>query len=326
MRRLLAGLGVGCAAALAFASPAAAYTPPETNPRIVVTTTEGTILIALAPENAPKHVEQFQLALDDKDFIGASAFRVSPDFYVQIQGRVGAARLTGESVEHVKVGNVRGAVSIYDSGRPGDIPTLMFALVSSPQLDSDYTMIGIVEAGMSVVQKIAKTPTATDNRPNEEITITEIHYASPEERAKLRQAEVTPGPSEGTSLLAAVFILAFAAFIAAAISAFRDKLRKPWVTSMWLMVALLTFFAVWVAVGASGHGTSIVGIAMFGGAIAMFRLMGRFERPAQAAESPRVAQPVELTNGELDIEGGVDHAQGQLEISFGERDTPAGRL
>ncbi|HEY7625419.1 MAG TPA: peptidylprolyl isomerase [Ilumatobacteraceae bacterium] len=326
MKRLLAALGVGCAAALAVAAPAFAYTPPETNPRIVVTTSEGTILIALAPENAPKHVEQLLLALDDHDFIGASAARVAPDFYVQMVGRQGRAQLAGLTNEHEKAGNVRGAVSVYDSGKAGDVPTLMFVLVSSPQLDSDYTMIGVVEAGMSVLKKMATIPTAGDHQPTKAITISEIHFASAEERAKLRQAEVTPGPTEGTSLLAAVFILAFAAFIAAAISAFRDKLRKPWVTSMWLMVALLTFFAVWVAIGASGHGTSVVGIAMFGGAIAMFRLMGRFERPAQAVESGRSAEPVELTDRELDSEGRVDQTQGQLELSFGQRDTPAGRL
>lgn len=325
MKRLLGAAGVGCAAALAFASPVAAYTPPETNPRIVVTTSEGTILIALAPENAPKHVEQFLLALDDNDFVGASAARVAPDFYVQMVGKHGRAQLAGLPREHEKVGNVRGAVSIYDSGEPGEVPTLMFVLVSSPQLDTDYTMIGVVEAGMSVLQKMAKIPTAGDHQPTKAITISEIHFASPEERAKLRQAEVTPAPSEGTSLLAAVFILAFAAFIAAAISAFRDKLRKPWVTSMWLMVALLTFFAVWVAIGASGHGSSIAGIAMFGGAIAMFRLMGRFERPVQVAELGRAAQPVELADGELDGESRVDQAQGQLQVAFGQRDTPARR-
>lgn len=326
MKRLLAAVAVGVAAALAFASPAAAYTPPETNPRIVVTTSAGTILIALAPENAPQHVEQLQLALDDHDLIGATAARVAPEFYVQVVGKLGRAQLAGLPVEHEKVGNVRGALSVYDSGKAGDIPTLMFVLAASPQLDNDYTMIGIVEAGMSVLQKMAETPTYGDHQPTETITIKEIHFASAEERAKLRLAEQTPSSSGGTSLLAAVFILAFAAFIAAVISAFRDKLRKQWVMSMWLMVAMLTFFAVWVAIGASGYGSSMVGIVMFAGAIAMFRLMGRFERPAQVAPLGGAAQPVELADGEVHTESRVDQPQGELEIVLHQRDAAAGRL
>lgn len=290
MRRALLAAVVGGVAAVALASPAAAYTPPETDPRIVITTSAGPILVALAPENAPQHVANFLTAISDHDFVGATAARVSPDFYVQMVGKVGRAPLAGLPVERVKVGNLHGAMSIYDSGKPGDIPTLMFVLVTSHQLDPDYTSIGFVEAGMGVLMKMASTSTVGDHQPTTAITITEIHFASPEERAKLRQAEQTPASDNGTSLLAAIFILAFAAFIAAGISAFRDRLQKQWVTSLWLMVALLSFFAVWVAIGASGHGSSAAAIVLFGGAIAMFRLMGRFERPAVLVQ-PSVASP-----------------------------------
>jgi uncharacterized membrane protein (DUF4010 family) len=43
--------------------------------------------------------------------------------------------------------------------------------------------------------------------------------------------------------------------------------------------ALVGFFACWVAGAASGH--PAVGIALFAGAIATFRLMNRYERPPQ---------------------------------------------
>jgi len=57
-------------------------------------------------------------------------------------------------------------------------------------------------------------------------------------------------------------------------------------TSLALLVALLSFFAVWVALGGTNQGSGLAGVALFGGAIAIFRLMGRFERPAQVAEQP----------------------------------------
>ncbi|HEY0519036.1 MAG TPA: peptidylprolyl isomerase [Ilumatobacteraceae bacterium] len=284
MKHRALAIGFGIIAGLMVAAPCAAYTPPETDPRIVLTTSEGPILIALAPENAPEHVKQFLAALHAGDFNGADVTRVAANFYVQIAAATGSAQLTGLPVERVKVGNVRGALSVYDSGKPGDIPTLMLVLVKSPQLDADYTSIGFVEAGRSVLDQIASTPTVGDHQPTERMRITEVHVASTKERTVLRQAEAAIAADDsGTAVLASVFILATAAFVAALISAFHDRLGRQRVISLSLLVALLTFFAVWVALGGTAGGSGLVGVALFGGAIATFRLMGRFERPAPRA-------------------------------------------
>lgn len=321
--RLVGFGGLACIAALMFASPCAAYTPPETDPRIVLTTPQGKILIALAPENAPEHVKQFLLALDAGDFVGANVSRIVPKFYVQLVAALGTARLAGLPVESVKVGNLHGAFSVYDNGKPGDAPTLMFVLVSSPQLDADYTPIGFVEAGMSVLQDIANSGTiGTDHHPAETITVTEVHFASPQERTLLREAEVTASDDSGTSQLAAIFVVACAAFVAALISAFHDRLGKQRVTSLSLLVVLLTFFAVWVAFGGSQAGSGLVGVVLFGGAIASFRLMGRFERPTKSVVG-RVAQPREFADGELDTEPGIDQLDSPP--SSHPQDVPGGR-
>ena len=326
MKRSLLALGLSCLGVLMFATPCSAYTPPETDPRIVITTSRGTILVALAPENAPQHVKEFLTALGAGDFRGAKVARVAPQYYAQIVGKLGTAQLAALPVEHEKVGNVRGAFSVYDSGKPGDAPTLVFVVVRSPQLDPDYTSIGFVEAGMSVVKAIANTPTVGDHQPAEPITILEVHVATPKERAVLRQAEVTTGSNdEATSLLAAIFIVACAAFVAAIISAFYERLGKQRAKSLALIVALLTFFAIWVAVGGTSHGDGMVGVLLFSGAIATFRLMGRFERPMQGRASSGVAQPRQLADGELDAEVGIDQPQGQLEVVLGQGDATAGR-
>jgi peptidylprolyl isomerase len=322
----LAGIGgLACLGLLMFASPCAAYTPPETNPRIVLSTPHGPILIALAPENAPKHVEQFLLALAAGDFNGTVVTRVEPQYYVQMAGRPGTAQLAGLPVEREKVGNLRGAFSVYDSGQPGDIPTLVIVLVSSPQLDPDYTSIGFVEAGFSVVKGIAEAPTVGDRQPAEPITISEIHLASLQERAVLRQAEVNAVSNEGTSLLAAIFIVACAAFMAAVISSFQDRLGRQRSMSLALMVGLLAFFGVWVALAGTKEGSGLIGAALFGGAIAMFRLMGRFERPAPS-KLGLVAEPRQLADGELHVEPWIDQPQSDLEVVLGQRDAAAGRL
>ncbi|MBK5331478.1 MAG: peptidylprolyl isomerase [Ilumatobacteraceae bacterium] len=325
MKRSLLAIGLMCLGVLMFATPCSAYTPPETDPRIVISTSRGTILVALAPENAPQHVKEFLTALGAGDFKGANVARVESQYYAQIVGKLGTAQLAALPVEREKVGNLRGAFSVYDSGKPGEAPTLIFVVVKSPQLDPDYTSIGFVEGGMSIVKAITDTPTVGDHQPTEPITITEVHIATPKERALLRQAEATTGSNdEATSLLAAIFIVACAAFVAAIISAFYERIGKQRAQSLALIVALLTFFAVWVAVGGTTHGHGLVGVVLFGGAIAIFRLMGRFERPAQVA-SGQVAQPRQLADGELNAETGVDHVEGELEIILREGDATAGR-
>ena len=325
MKRPLVAIGLTCLGVLMFAAPCSAYTPPETDPRIVISTSRGTILVALAPENAPQHVKEFLTALDAGDFKGANVARVESQYYAQIVGKLGTAQLAALPVEREKVGNVRGAFSVYDSGKPGEAPTLIFVVVKSPQLDPDYTSIGFVEGGMSIVKAITDTPTVGDHQPTEPITITEVHIATPKERALLRQAEATTGSNdEETSLLAAIFIVACAAFVAAIISAFYERIGKQRARSLALIVALLTFFAVWVAVGGTTHGNGLVGVVLFGGAVAIFRLMGRFERPAPVV-SGDVAQPRQLADGELNAETGIDHVEGELEVILREGDTTAGR-
>ena len=315
IRRLIGLTGLACLGALMFASPCAAYTPPETDPRIVITTTEGKILVALAPENAPEHVKQFLNALHAGDLAGAAVTRISPNFYVQLVGASGSAQLAGLPVEQAKVGNVHGALSVYDSGTPGDVPTLMFVLVSSPQLNSDYTPIGFVEAGMDIVKAIANSGTiGNDHHPAEAIYVTEVHRASEQERMVLRSAEIAAASDDGTALLAAIFIVAFAAFVAALISAFHDRLGKQRVKSLSLLVALLTFFGVWVGLGGSEAGSGLVGAVLFGSAIAIFRLMGRFERPVPTTDLGGPAQPVERADGELHAEPRIDQPESELEV------------
>jgi cyclophilin family peptidyl-prolyl cis-trans isomerase len=292
----------------------------------VLSTPQGQILIALVPENAPRHVAQLLDAIAAGDFNGSTVARVAPKFYVQIVGKLGTAQLSGLPIEHLRVGNIHGALSVYDSGKPGEIPTLMIVLVNSTQLDTDYTTIGFVEAGIGVAAAIADTPTVGDHQPSQAITISEIHVAAPQERTLLRQAEVTANDNGGTSQLAAIFIIACAAFVAAMISAFHDRLSKPRMTSLALLVALLAFFAVWVALGGTEQGSGLVGVVLFGGAIAIFRLMGRFERPAQNPELGRVAEPRQLADGELNPERRIDQPQGDLEVVLSEGDAPAGRL
>lgn len=323
-RRLLLVLLAG-AGALAVASPCAAYTPPETNPRIVVTTSQGTIMVAMLPENAPKHVQELLAAVAAGGFDNSRVARVAPGFYAQVVGELGLAKLSGQPVESEEMGNVRGALMVYDGGEPGQVPTLMFVLVKSPQLDAEYSTVGVVEAGMGVLEGITESPTVGDHQPVDPITITGIHMATTQERILLREAEKTAMESDGTSRLAAVFIIAGAAFVGALASAFQDRLNRQRMQSVALLIALLTFFAIWVALGGTDSGSGLVGVALFGGAIAMFRLMGKFERPAQTNDLSGGAQPRQLADGELHAEERIDQPESDLEVVLGQGHASARR-
>ncbi len=146
-------------------------------------------------------------------------------------------------------------------------------------------------------------------------------------------------------MLAAVFIIACAAFLAAIASAFPDRLNKQRIKSLALLMALFAFFAVWVALGGTDQGSGLAGVALFGGAIAMFRLMGRFERPTQTGDPTgnqtgdptgnqtgdptgdlsRLAKPRQLPDGELNAERRIDKSKGDLEAVLGQGNATAGR-
>jgi cyclophilin family peptidyl-prolyl cis-trans isomerase len=325
MKRRLLLIAVACAGALAVAAPVSAYTPPETNPRIVITTTKGTILVALVPENAPQHAAELLAAISGGDFNNSQVARVSPKFYVQLVGKLSAAKLSGQPVERQKVGNIRGALSVYDRGAPGEVPTLMFVLVDSPQLDTDYSTVGFVEAGMKVIESIADTPSVGDHQPEVPITVTGVHVATTQERILLRQAEQTALATDGTAVLAAIFIIACALFIAALASAFHDRLTKQRMKSLAILIALLVFFAVWVAFGGTEQGSGLMGVALFCGAIGMFRLMGKFERPAPPSDLSPVAKPPQFADRKPHIEPWLDQPKSDLEVVLGQGNAPAGR-
>ena len=169
MKRALLSIGLGCLLGLLFAAPAIAYTPPETNPRIVVTTSRrDRSLSRLLRRTHPEHVEQFLLALAARRFrrrergAGRTALLCADSSEARVARSLSglAGRTRRRSATWAS------ALSVYDSGEPGDVRNAQSSCSSrAPQLDSDYTSIGFVEAGMSVLEEIAATPTFGDHVP-----------------------------------------------------------------------------------------------------------------------------------------------------------------
>ncbi len=166
---------------LAFA--AAAQTPA---PRVAFETSEGTIVIELAPQAAPKTVENFLSYVKSGHYNGTIFHRVIPTFMIQGGGftadmKEKATRGTIPLESRNGLKNERGAVAMARRGDPDSASAQFFinvvdnaARLDYPNPDGNgYAVFGKVVEGMDVVDKIRAAP--TDSRgPHQNVPVAPI--------------------------------------------------------------------------------------------------------------------------------------------------------
>ncbi|MGL4489864.1 MAG: peptidylprolyl isomerase [Rhizobiaceae bacterium] len=152
-----------------LASLAQAASPEDT---MVITLKDGDVTIALRPDLAPKHVEQIK-ALTRKGFYDGVVFhRVMDGFMAQTgDGQYGdsdgnydlAAAGTGGSdlpnipAEFSKEPFARGTVGMARSQDPNSANSQFFIMFAPGDfLNGEYTVVGTVESGMELVDKIKR--------------------------------------------------------------------------------------------------------------------------------------------------------------------------
>jgi peptidyl-prolyl cis-trans isomerase A (cyclophilin A) len=155
-------------AALAIGSAAA-----QDAPRVALDTGEGTIVIELAPQKAPKTVDNFLAYVRSGHYNGTVFHRVIPTFMIQGGGftvdmteKPTRGTIPLESQNGLK--NERGAIAMARRGDPNSASAQFFInAVDNPRLDypnpdgNGYAVFGKVVAGMDVVDRIKATPTGT---------------------------------------------------------------------------------------------------------------------------------------------------------------------
>jgi len=162
--------------ALAAAWPARAADPDNT---MIITTKDGDITIALRPDLAPKHVAQIKKLVRAGDYDNVAFHRVINGFMAQTgdvqygdmqsgfdAGAVGTggskeADLPAEftTAEHF----VRGTVGMARAQDPNSANSQFFIMFdAAPPLDGQYTIVGNVESGMDVVDKIKRGDEASN--------------------------------------------------------------------------------------------------------------------------------------------------------------------
>lgn len=161
----------------------------------VISTTKGDITIRLFADGAPETVKNFtELAKDDK-YENVKFHRVIKNFMIQtgdIQNKDGyggysykyekeydskkekEANKYIDDEFHPDLSNIRGAVSMANSGP--DTNGSQFFIVQKDQvrLDEVHSVFGQVIDGMDVVDAIATSPTRSDDSPSKKILIETI--------------------------------------------------------------------------------------------------------------------------------------------------------
>jgi peptidyl-prolyl cis-trans isomerase A (cyclophilin A) len=156
-------------------------------PRVKLSTSAGDIVIELAPDKAPKTVENFLQYVKDKHYDGTVFHRVIDGFMIQgggftadLQQKSTRAPVPLEAANGLK--NDKYTIAMARTGNPNSATSQFFinvkdnAMLNAPNPDGyGYTVFGKVVAGTEVVDKIKAAKTGNkggmQDVPLEPITI-----------------------------------------------------------------------------------------------------------------------------------------------------------
>ena len=142
-------------------------------PRVAFETSEGKIVVELAPQAAPKTVENFLSYVKSGHYDGTVFHRVIPDFMVQGGGftadmKEKSTRGTIPLESRNGLKNARGTLAMARRSDPDSASAQFFInVVDNARLDypnpdgNGYAVFGKVVEGMDVVDKIRAVPTGS---------------------------------------------------------------------------------------------------------------------------------------------------------------------
>lgn len=168
--KMLAANLVVFAGLLAGSVSAFAAAPEDT---MIIALKDGDVTVALRPDLAPKHVAQIEKLVRDGAYDNVVFHRVIDGFMAQTGDVQYGDAADGYNAEAVGTGGsdlpdlpaefsnsehfVRGVVGMARSQDPNSANSQFFIMFApAPSLDGQYTIVGTVESGMELVDKIKK--------------------------------------------------------------------------------------------------------------------------------------------------------------------------
>jgi cyclophilin family peptidyl-prolyl cis-trans isomerase len=283
------------ALALALVPQDAPRLGPE---RVVLRTACGDLALAFYPDVAPKTVAQV-LALARAGAYDGTKFRPAvTGYYLQALGHTSrsaplppsaAALVKRLPAEFGKVPHRRGELSMSRHENDPDSAETSFSIIlgEQPGLDGRYTVFGRVERGddvLALLERVAGT------RPQFGLTIdrAEVLASAAElEGASLRGPSEPPLPSpERLGFLLACWGVLLA--VGGAMAWLPARVLAPRTRTLVLVGVLVAAFPLFLVSleTAPASGVPLFSLAVFGGAVLFFRIMGRFEGPASKPSPP----------------------------------------
>ncbi|EAT84755.2 hypothetical protein SNOG_07289 [Parastagonospora nodorum SN15] len=140
---------------------------------------QGTIVIELYNDDAPKTCKNFSTLAQRHYFDGLIFHRIIPNFMIQGGDPTGTGRggasIYGEKFEDEISPALKhtgaGILSMANSGPNTNGSQFFITLAPTPWLDGKHTIFGRVKSGMQVVKKLGLVKTDKEDRPVEEVKI-----------------------------------------------------------------------------------------------------------------------------------------------------------
>jgi cyclophilin family peptidyl-prolyl cis-trans isomerase len=271
-------------------------TTPVGDERIVVRTSMGDVVLALFPDNAPRHATQLLALFRAGVYDGIPFQRIVQGMVVQAADhRHRRLPLTRSQRELMKplpleissLRHRRGVLSMAHEDHDPDTAMTSFSVVigNAPHLDGRYTIFGRVERGMEVIDAIARLKEPDSERPSMRVDVERawvVESTRSLDAVEIRAARATPDLSRQRLLSRTLLGLGggaiAAGFLAWALGARRNRRTLRLGGLMTLLAAFFIFFAgelqSFEAAGAPGEATILLL-----GSFAIFRVMAGFEPP-----------------------------------------------
>lgn len=165
---------------VSFEAPKQTVTKDETLTAVVETSC-GTFDIALDAKRAPKTVNSFVFLSEEGFYDGLTFHRIAPEFVIQGGDPLGdGTGGPGYSVDEKPPANLaytKGVVAMAKSsaeppGRSGS--QFYVVLAADAGLPPEYALVGKVDKGLDVVERIGKLETTSTEKPKQTVLIEKI--------------------------------------------------------------------------------------------------------------------------------------------------------
>jgi peptidylprolyl isomerase len=188
---LLKRLASTCLVGLGLTFGAMAAEPEDT---LILSLKDGDVTIALRPDLAPKHVAQIKELVREGAYDNVAFHRVIDGFMAQTgdvefgdmadgfnarRVGTGGSRKADLPAEFTSTPFVRGTVGMARAQDPNSANSQFFIMFApAPNLDGAYTVVGEVESGMEVVDKIKRGDRAANGVVSDPDRIVDARIAS----------------------------------------------------------------------------------------------------------------------------------------------------